>query len=540
MSEVEEIWEVTRAGDRLDYWLAEALSSSGVSRERVKAWVRSGQVRVAGEACLRPERRLVVGELVTVATSCLEGWLRSRERVMAEDGVLDVLYQDEALLVLDKPAGLIVHPVPGRTEGTLVHRLVWHYPELADLDSTRPGIVHRLDKDTSGLLVVARSEAVRSALAEAFAARQVRKEYLALVWGVPETASGEIDAPLGRHPTLKTQMAVVARKGRSARTCWRVLWADPAASVSLLAVRLHTGRTHQIRVHLQHIGYPIVRDPVYGWPDKEDTSDPMLRRLTQRQMLHAWRLSFRHPIGGEELSFLCPPPRDFERVLLRVTRRLQRVVLTGLSGCGKSSVLGKLAASGVSVLDADAVVAGLYTAGENGWELFRRHFGERFILPGQGDIDRQALMEAMAASPAVRLEVEELIHPLVLYWLEAFWSAQTSRRVAVAEVPLFLEAWGRENREEQPELLVGIYCSKEIRAARLTLGRNLDAGVLDRVDAWQWPEARKLRACQLVLDNTGEESKLELRITALLRVLAWLRRCRVRRLLAGWRRLWVA
>lgn len=311
-------------GTRLDAFLSRA---TGLSRARLKKAVRDGLCRVDGAVCAEADLRLTPGREVVVVLPDTDAALRP------EAGDLAVLYRDASVVVLNKPAGLTVHPCPSCPDGTLVHRLLAHFPELGKLEGFRPGIVHRLDKDTSGLLVAALSEPARLALTSAFAARAVRKTYLAVTRGVPE-AEGRVDLPLGRHPTLKTKVAVVPenRGGKPALTDWRTLYADPAGRFALLAVTIHTGRTHQIRVHLAHIGHPLWGDRLYA-PHDPACADP-----APRHMLHAWKLAFPHPVTAETMAFVCPPPPDFAACMDALARHTQRVALTGTPGDRKSVV----------------------------------------------------------------------------------------------------------------------------------------------------------------------------------------------------------
>lgn len=224
-----------------------------------------------------------------------------------QDIPLDVVHEDEALLVINKPAGLTVHPGAGRASGTLVNAIAARVPQVLTLGGgLRPGIVHRLDKDTSGLLVVAKTEGALRSLQEQVSARTVRRSYLALVHGIVPQGEGTVDAPISRHPRHRTRMAVVPR-GRQAVTRYRVLERLPDAT--LVEASLVTGRTHQIRVHFAHLGHPIVGDPVYGG-GKGDTG-------IGRQALHAFRLQFRHPVSGREIAFEAAPPPDFTDAVAR-------------------------------------------------------------------------------------------------------------------------------------------------------------------------------------------------------------------------------
>jgi len=222
---------------------------------------------------------------------------------------LEIAWEDEHLLVVDKPAGLVVHPARGHREGTLSQLLTETVGGLAGGDPDRPGIVHRLDRDTSGLLVVARSDEAHRLLQEALRKRLIEREYLALVEGLPPARSGTIEAPIGRHPRIRTRMAVGGTASREARTHFTLERSLP--DVSLLRLRLDTGRTHQIRVHLQAIGHPVCGDPEYGTGGR----DPSLG-LT-RQFLHATRLAFPHPITGEQVEVDSPLPEDLREALER-------------------------------------------------------------------------------------------------------------------------------------------------------------------------------------------------------------------------------
>jgi 23S rRNA pseudouridine1911/1915/1917 synthase len=303
-----------QAGERLDRFLAAA--QTDLSRSRLQGLIRSGRVSVNGLAA-RASQRVRDGDRVRVEVPAPEP-----ATLVAESLPLTVLYEDADLVVIDKPAGLVVHPGAGVRRGTLVHALLHRYPEIAAVGgANRPGIVHRLDKETSGLLVVARSARAHRALVEALRARDVKRTYTALVWGDPRQAHGVVETALGRHPKDRKRMAVVTRGGKPARTRWRV--AERFGVASRLEVGLDTGRTHQIRVHLAHLGHPVVGDPVYGGRGKKLLSlREAERRLAvdvlkclPRQGLHASALELAHPATGARLVFDSPLPEDLERAL---------------------------------------------------------------------------------------------------------------------------------------------------------------------------------------------------------------------------------
>jgi len=294
------------AGLRLDQALARMFPEH--SRSRLAAWVREGRVTIdAGAAEVR--RKVWGGERIHVAPAAEP----SQTAFAAEAIPLAIVYEDDDLLVIDKPAGLVVHPGSGNWQGTMLNALLHHAPQLAALP--RAGIVHRLDKDTTGLLVVAKTLEAQTDLVRQLQARTVKRQYLALVHGRVER-SGRIDAPIGRHPTLRTRMAVVGA-GKPATTHYRVLKRHAAAT--LVECTLETGRTHQIRVHFASLGHPLVGDPVYG--SRRAVADAKLRAFP-RQALHACRLALIHPRTGAELAWESPLPADMRDLLEAVAREV--------------------------------------------------------------------------------------------------------------------------------------------------------------------------------------------------------------------------
>lgn len=295
------------AGTRLDQFCQAELD--GVSRARVQAWIADGQVRVNDRAA-KPAQRLKAGDRVFVAAPP-----PPEDAVAKPEAIpLAVVYEDDDLIVIDKPVGMVVHPAPGSPSGTLVNALLHHCRGgLSGIGGVaRPGIVHRLDKDTSGLLVVAKHDRAHLGLSAQIAAKTAVRRYWAVVGGHMPSPEGRVDAPIARHPTHRQKMAVVPG-GRPAATRWRVL--ESFKGFDWVECTLETGRTHQIRVHLAHVGHPLVGDPVYG-------GDRTLPVKLPGQALHAHTLSFDHPVTGEPLTFTAPPPAHFEKLLsyLRSTR----------------------------------------------------------------------------------------------------------------------------------------------------------------------------------------------------------------------------
>lgn len=292
-------------GVRLDVWLAQQL---GLSRTRVARLLEEGRVRVQGEVP-RKSTGVVPGDRVEVEIPPPEA-----PEVEPEDLPVQIVWQDADLLVVDKPAGMVVHPAPGHRRGTLVNALLYRVGDLSGIGGVlRPGIVHRLDRDTSGLMVVAKNDRTHQALSRSLKARQVRRLYTAAVWGHLREDPVEVDAPVGRDPRMRRRMAVV-EGGRPALTRARVKERWPAAD--LLDVALGTGRTHQIRVHMSHLGHPVVGDALYGagrekgFVGAAGSWARQFARRVPRQFLHAGELAFRHPTSGEMMRFRAPLPTE--------------------------------------------------------------------------------------------------------------------------------------------------------------------------------------------------------------------------------------
>jgi len=315
------------AGSRLDRFLASKLTE--LSRTRLKMLILDGRVRVSGRTISDPEYRVKPGDHIALALPPPAPPKPAGEKIP-----LDIVYEDDALIVINKPAGLVVHPGAGARGGTLVNALIAHCGEsLSGIGGEkRPGIVHRLDKDTSGLLVVAKTDRAHRALAAQFATRGeagLERGYLALVWGMPEPREGVVDKPIGRDPRSRVKMAV-RTGGRPAITRYKtravLAGADGKSVVSLLECRLATGRTHQIRVHLAKIGHPLLGDAVYGagFRTRAARLSTQGRRALERlsrQALHAYLLGFDHPITGKHLKFERNPPADFAQLLSTFTAK---------------------------------------------------------------------------------------------------------------------------------------------------------------------------------------------------------------------------
>ena len=305
-------------GARLDRCLAELHPEW--SRSRVRKLIDGGYVLFEG----RPAKAAAL--VRTGLTIIVDEPPPETLTTEAEAIPLDILHEDGDLLVLNKPTGLVIHPAAGNPKGTLVNALLHHCKDLSGIGGVeRPGIVHRLDKDTTGLMVVAKSDRAHLALSIAFRQRRMDKTYLAVCYGVPREADGVVDAPIRRHPSERQRMAV-AGDGRAARTLYHL--EESFGGASLLSCRLVTGRTHQIRVHMAHIGHAVVGDPLYAGRQWRNLPDPEARAACRdfpRQALHAWRLGFVHPVTNERVAFESPPPADMAELIETLRRHRSNV-----------------------------------------------------------------------------------------------------------------------------------------------------------------------------------------------------------------------
>lgn len=325
--------QAASAGSRLDQWLAAELAPD-LSRSRVQALIRAGLVRLGDEPVTEAKRKVAAGERFAVALPEPEA-----PEPVAEPIPLDILYEDGDLIVINKPAGLVVHPAPGNRTGTLVNALLHHCGDVLSSigGAHRRGIVHRLDRETSGVMVAAKTDDAHRALAQAFADHgregELERAYVALVWGVPKRLAGTVDAPLGRAPHDRTARAVVPEDQPDARhavTHYRVLeqygpGLPEEKIAALVECRLETGRTHQIRVHMAHIGHPLVGDSTYGRAYRSKVRrlpPPLTEKVAAfpRQALHARLLAFRHPRTGRRMRFEAPVPADMSELIAAFTR----------------------------------------------------------------------------------------------------------------------------------------------------------------------------------------------------------------------------
>jgi 23S rRNA pseudouridine1911/1915/1917 synthase len=304
---------------RLDVFLSSR--PGALSRSRIQSLIKNGDIKV-NNCYSKPSHKLVPGDRVIVSIPHPSPLILQPEAIE-----LEIIHEDDSLIVVNKPAGLVVHPAPGHDTGTLVHGLLKHCKDLSGIGGTiRPGIVHRLDKDTSGLLVVAKNDSAHRFLQRQFKSGVVKKQYLALVHGLVKGNKGKIDLPIGRNPKKRKEMAITPLGEKKALTVW-LKKEELASGFSLLLVTIKTGRTHQIRVHLSHIGHPVAGDPIYGpgrnWWKKNPLHKKMAPPPIKRQMLHAEHLGFIHPVKKNYLEFKAPLPDDMLHAI-KFLRNLER------------------------------------------------------------------------------------------------------------------------------------------------------------------------------------------------------------------------
>jgi len=492
---------------RLDLFLGENLE---LSRSKIKSLIKAGHCQVNTKVIVKPSLLLKPGDRVELEVPEEENSLQ------AKPGQLQIIDQQEDFLVLNKPAGISVHPAPSEKGDTLVHFLLHHFPELKKIQGERPGIVHRLDKDTSGLLLVALREETRVKLSSLFAQRLVDKKYVALVKGCPSPEKGEIDLPLGRDPRSKIKQAVLSKGGREARTSYEVLWTN--GDYSVLKVKIFTGRTHQIRVHLSHLGHPILGDELYGGQIAPSSrQEQILNKLVKRQLLHAFYLRF--PWQNSWQEYEADLPLDFKQALLFLLKESLKVVLLGLPGSGKSLVARELSPY---VFEADKEVEKLYQPQADGYFLLTRILGPD-ILTADKKIDKEKLFKYLQ-NPSLRREIEKSIHPLVLARWKNFQKTQATKPIIVGDIPLYLET----GLKEKDVLLVGIKRNPEERWQALKK-RGWSEEKIETLDSFQLPEEKKLKEAHFILNNSGNLEELRTKVRALKGILLDLKRKRLRK-----------
>lgn len=492
----QEFTAAQKAG-RLDSFLSE---QTGISRSKIKKHIENGKVSVNGTVCADPAKKLSEHDTVLFFPE------EEQNTLQAAQSDLVIHYRDEYLAVIEKKPYLTVHPCPSCQEETLVHHLLYHFPSLRKMEGERPGIVHRLDKDTSGLMLIALTEECRLKLTEAFCEKEVHKTYLALVQGI--CPDGESKESIGRHPTLKTKMALVPvnKGGKEAFSEWERIYPReiPQHSVqsenfSLMKVKIHTGRTHQIRVHLSSFGYPLLGDELYA-PQQTAQKAP-------RQMLHAYQLSFRHPFTHETLCFKSLPPEDFWTCFKEQLRNKQKgisFIVTGNPGCGKSALTQIAARQNFPTFSADQCINELYQVNGDAWYLLKQQYGSRFVPDEKKPVCKTALAQALKDS-RMKQELENLLHPLVYAKMQKFFT-ENQHQTAVAEIPLWFE------RKPQklcfnPTVLC-VVCDETIRKKRLH-GRGWSDETIEFMDSMQLSPQEKAKLADYRIENNSDLEHLE-------------------------------
>lgn len=500
-----------RAG-RLDSFLSE---QTEISRSKIKKYIENNAVYVNSALCTDPSKKLGEGDIIELTPE------QEKNTLAAAENALTIYYQDKFLAVIEKKPGLTVHPCPSCQEETLVNHLLYHFPSLKTMEGERPGIVHRLDKDTSGLMLVALTEESRLKLSEAFSEKQIKKTYLALVQGI--CPNGESREPIGRHPAVKTKMALVPlnKGGREAFSEWERIYPKEMTAqkitasdtnkqnekFSLLKVQIHTGRTHQIRVHLSAFGYPLLGDEVYA--------PAHIAAKAPRQMLHAYTLHFTHPFTGEEMEFTSLPPADFWECLEQQLAQKQKAIpfiVTGNSGSGKSALLEIAARQNLPTFSADTCIRELYKVNNDAWYLLKQQYGTQFVPDDSKPVDKIALAKAMQ-DPTMKQEIENLLHPLVYARMLKFFADNADTPFAIAEIPLWFES--KPAKLPFKPLTICVSATKEIRYKRLKT-RNWTDDVIAYMESWQIPQEEKIRLADFEIPNNQGLAELEEKFLQLL------------------------
>lgn len=495
---------------RLDSFLSE---QTKISRSKIKKLIENGGASINGTLCTDASKKLTEGDSLVLTVP------EEKNSLEGAQNDLTIYYRDQYLAVVEKKANLTVHPCPSCQEETLVHHLLYHFPSLAETGGERPGIVHRLDKDTSGLMLIALTEESRLKLTEMFSEREVQKTYLALVQGI--CPDGESRESIGRHPSVKTKMDLVpvSKGGREAHSEWQRIYPAQAQicgqkideqrkedNFSLVKVRIYTGRTHQIRVHLSAFGYPLLGDEVYA-PQKTAQKAP-------RQMLHAHKLSFYHPYTGEFMEFTSMPPQDFwdcmEKELIKKQKAVPLIV-TGNSGSGKSALLDMAERQNFPTFSADQCIKELYAVNGDAWYLLKQQYGTEFVPDEKKPVDKTAIAKAMQDAHK-KQELENILHPLVYARMLTFFKDNEKAPLAVAEIPLWFES--KPAKPGIKPVTLCVCCDENIRRQRLHK-RGWTDETIAFMDSWQLPQNEKIRLADHVLANDGSLEELEKQFTAL-------------------------
>jgi len=510
-------------GLRLDKFLVSQLADSDLSRARINKWIKQGRVWINGKLCQKSNQKVHSGDEVVVTVDDVSG---TYEPVPGE---LDIKYLDSDLIVLNKPPGLNVHPAPSEINTTLVHHLLYHFPELYKQDPDRPGIVHRLDKDTSGLMLVGRTSRAVEELSSEIYNRKLYKKYLALVHGVPCKDSGEIEAPIGRDPVSKTRMKVLPKQGRQALSKYSLICVLGGGEFSLLQVGIVTGRTHQIRVHLSHMGLPILGDSLYGNREFKMLQKrcPRFSSLISRQMLHSWKIGLYHPVTGKWLDFVQQIPRDFLRVLLQLENTCLKVGVTGSNGVARSRILQHLEGGKIAVHSDSFALCREFELGADGWEMFWRTFGEKYFTPAENKLDKRKLFSEIRVSPQFRKEVLDLVKPMAEHIMEKILQYSPNTGIFAVEIPELCSVL--LDSRKYLDLLVFVY-GENLVAKDIRYCCNDNKSGINSLPQELRPDKRQLaNEADLVVFDTGEDYVLQTRARALKDILVELKRKRMKR-----------
>lgn len=472
---------------RLDVLLRSLLNNKGFSREKIKYYIQKQHVLVNGTVCTTASKKIHEHDDIRIHIP------EESSMLCEEEGDIDIMYEDEDLLLINKPHSLVVHPCTSTPTGTLLQRLLFHYPELADMGGERPAIVHRLDKDTTGLLIVARTEKARYGLVQAFSERTIEKYYVALVEG-KTPAKGIIESPIGRDTKNKTKMAC-SPKGKYAYTEYKTLCTVASnrypSAVSLLSIRIATGRTHQIRVHLASIGHPIIGDTLYGAKQCSFISRPLL---------HAFRIIFEHPIQKRSMEYMKMPPKDFEDAFIACATQSTKVILTGCAGSGKSTVLQYFIQEGIPCCSTDNIVESLYCKENSLWHYCRQSYGTRFL--NQDDtINKHALLLAMKESPQIKKEIERVTHSFVAHAVHEFWKNHIHAPYTIVEVPLYFES--EDFRKNCPAGTIIAVISKEEERKKRMHSKGWDKEKIEYVVKNQYDDTYKKEHADYIIENNS-------------------------------------
>ena len=477
---------------RLDKFLHKLLESQGISRERIKRYIQEGHVYINAIVCTQISKKIHEKDKIDIYIP------EERSLLVGEEGTIDVIDEDPSFLVLNKPASLVVHPCTSTPHGTLLQRVLFHYPEIADMGGERPAIVHRLDKDTTGIILLARTEQARYTFIQAFRDRTITKSYLAFVEGhTPE--HGIIEHAIRRDPLQKTRMHI-SHQGKPAYTEYKRIAVFPEGilpyPVSFLHIYIATGRTHQIRVHLSSEGFPLLGDTLYGAHIS----------FAKRPLLHAYTLQFHHPLTGKKLFYKQRPPLDFEQTYITLSTPSTHVILTGCAGSGKSTVLQYYIDAGIPCCSADDIIEELYKEGNSIWHYFKQSYGNQFFEEN-GMINRAKVLNKMQISHHYKQEIERVTHSFLIEIIHSFWKRHREAPYTIIEVPLYFESTLFQ-KECPADIIITVSSPQESRIARMR-SKGWSEEKIQYILEHQYNDRYKREHADYVIDNSSDYVSLE-------------------------------